>query len=68
MLVDVEVSPEEAANGFSRRLNTPSGETVMVEKLGSVRDGQEIVYEGKGLPSFEGSGKGRLIISLRVRP
>ena len=40
----------------------------MVEKLGSVRDGQEIVYEGKGLPSFEGSGKGRLIISLRVRP
>lgn len=64
----MEISAEEAAVGFSHQLNTPAGKTITVAREGPTDDGQEIVYDGKGFPSFEGSGRGRLVVSLRVKP
>ena len=68
LLVDVEISAEEAKSGFSLDLSTPAGEAVRITQSSSVHDGQELVFDGKGFPSFEGSGRGRFVVTLRVRP
>ena len=39
VFVDVGISAEEAAAGFSRQLNTPAGEAITVAREGPTDDG-----------------------------
>lgn len=62
---EIRVSFEEAVKGSERKIKVESGElTVKIPK--GINDGQEMRFEGKGMPGANGIPNGDLIVAFRV--
>lgn len=63
---EVEVSLEEAYSGINKVLNI-NGEKLEIKIKPGTSDGLVMKISGKGMPNYDGSGKGDLLITVRVK-
>src|SRR5437899_2099517 len=62
------LSQAEARDGTNRTLNLPGGRQFIVPVPPGTRNGQELRFEGQGLPSSNMGAPGALILTIVVAP
>jgi len=65
--MDLPVTISEAALGARVTIPTPDGSKVRVRVPAGTQDGTELSLHGKGAPNIKGSGRGDLIVHVRVK-
>jgi molecular chaperone DnaJ len=66
LVIEVPVTYTEAALGATVEVPTPYGDRVSLKVPAGTQDGRQLRIRGHGAPKLGGSGKGDLIVRLRV--
>jgi molecular chaperone DnaJ len=66
LVIEVPVTYAEAALGATVEVPTPYGERVSLKVPAGTQDGRQLRIRGHGAPKLDGSGKGDLIVRLRL--
>lgn len=63
----LEISLLESLTGFQRKIRHLSGEIVTIRRTDVSHHGQILSFPGKGMPVYQGQGKGDMYAHIRVK-